>query len=345
MTEGTRSVVTLGDLNQFTILASEMVGDQTRLRGRLSKPGQPTPGDAMRLFVSLDDDVPGQLTDVDPDARTAVFTAFTEHLHPAVVVGSTFPIYDDYWFGRIHLVLDPDILWARRQFVAPDAFVQEAPTPGWRQWRVAESGDESRGDGKIVRGGWDHEHCELCGRHIGSGGDPEGYVTSDDQWVCTSCHSRYVERRNLSFVPDGAEEEIVASAAEEAFAAARRLIDEYDLDGIRSFVRGRGRAEVRNRYGWTPLMIAAKRGHRSLVKLLLKEGCDVNAVAEAHGYTALALAAQAGHAEIVQTLLNAGAKVQVSKTFFGGSLLLYVKTGRGQSDGPIIDLITRAGAT
>jgi hypothetical protein len=345
MNVNARSVLTLVDLNQFTILASETVAEQTRLRGRLSKPGQPTPGDAMRLFISLEDDVPGQLTEVDPDARTAVFDASTEHLHPALVVGSTFPIYNSYWFGRIDLVLDAGIQWRRKQFVAPDAFVQDAPTPGWRQSRAAELGDESRADGQIVPGGWDHEHCEICWRHIGSGGDPEGYVTGNDEWVCTSCYSRYVERHDLSFVPDGAEEEVFASAAEQAFAEASRLIDDYNLDGIRSFVRTRGCGEVRNRHGWTPLMTAAKRGHRSLVKLLLNEGCDVNALAEANGYTALALAAQAGHAEIVQMLLNAGADVRVQKTFCGGSMLQFVKTGRGHSDTRIIDLLTRAGAT
>lgn len=343
--EGAQSVVMLGDLNRFTVVASEAAGNQTRLRGRLSKPGQPAPGDAMRLFVSLEDDVPGQLTDVDPDAGTAVFTAITENLHAAVVVGSTFPIYNDYWFGRIHLVLDRRIQWARKQFIAPDAFVQEAPTPGWRQSRAAEPGDEGRADGQIVPGGWDHEHCEICWRHIGSGGDADGYVTGDDQWVCTYCYSRYVERRDLSFVPDGAEEATDAPAAEkDLFAVVSRLIDESDLGGIRSLLRNCGCANVRNRYGWTPLMIAAMRGHRSLVKLLLDEDCDVNAVA-AQGYTALALAAQAGHAQIVQTLVGAGASVQLPMSFFNGSLLGYVKTGRGQSDHRIIDMLTRAGAT
>src|SRR5215469_14397577 len=189
MTEGARSVMILDDLNQFSILALEIVGDRTRLRGRLSKPGQPTTGDDMRLFISLEDDLPGDLTEVNPDARTAVFTVFTEHLHPAVVIGSTFPIYNEYWFGRIDLVLDASIRWALKQFVAPDAFVQDDPTEGWRQSRVAEPGDESRADGQIVPGGWDHEHCEICWRHIGSGGDPEGYVTGNDEWVCRSCYS------------------------------------------------------------------------------------------------------------------------------------------------------------
>ena len=335
--------MTLDELNQFSIIGLETEGDRTRLRGRLSKPGLPAAGDDMRLFVSLEDDVPGDLTEVDADARTAVFTVFTEHLHPAVVIGSTFPIYNGYWFGRIDLVLDDGIQWTRKHFVAPDAFVQDAPTGGRRQSRVAEPGDEGRADGQIVPGGWDHEHCDICWRHIGSGGDPEGYVTSNDQWVCTSCYSRFVQRRDLSFVEDGADEDLVASDAEEAFARARRLIDEYDLDGIRRLVRSRGCAEARSRHGWTALMIAAQRGHRSLVKLLLAEGCDVNAGAS--GYTALALAAQAGHAQIVQLLLDAGADVRVPRDFFNGSMFLFVKTGHGRAGDQIAELLTRAGAT
>jgi hypothetical protein len=71
----------------------------------------------------------------------------------------------------------------------------------------------------------------------------------------------------------------------------------------------------------------------------------VDAIAESHGCTALALAAHAGHAKIVEQFLDAGANVQVPQNCFGGSLLLYVKTGLGQSDNRIIDLLTRAGAT
>jgi hypothetical protein len=67
-----------------------------------------------------------------------------------------------YWLPRVQLVLDPTTTWTRTRFVPPDAFEQDAPTPGWRQSRVAQPGDENRTDGVIVAGGWDHEHCEIC---------------------------------------------------------------------------------------------------------------------------------------------------------------------------------------
>ncbi|HXE53219.1 MAG TPA: ankyrin repeat domain-containing protein [Tepidisphaeraceae bacterium] len=337
----TRQAINLTDLNQFTILASRPAADSTQLTGRLSRPGSLGPGDTVRLFITLEDDVLGQVSQVDPDAGTAVLSVLTEHVSPAIITGTSLPLYDDYWYDGVHLVLDIGLRWTRTQFVAPDAFIQDAPMPGWRQSRAAKPGDEGRADGTIVPGGWDHEHCGICWRHIGSGGDPEGYVTGSNEWVCTSCYRRYVEPRDLAFVLEGTDDR----SDNEPFEAVSRLIDEYDLGAVRDYLSSQGQVDVRSRSGWTPLMIAAWRGQGTLVELLLHEGADVNAVAEPQGYAALAMGAQAGHAKIVELLLNAGARPRVPEYFFGGSLLGYVKSGRGRTDQRIADLLARAGAT
>ena len=91
-------------------------------------------------------------------------------------------------------------------------------------------------------------------------------------------------------------------------------------------------------------MVAASRGQRSLVALLLDGGADPSAVADKHGYTPLALAAQKGYAEVTQTLLDAGATTEVPETFCGGSLLTYVKTGAGRDNAAIAEMLTLAGA-
>ncbi len=43
---------------------------------------------------------------------------------------------------------------------------------------------------KPFRPGWEHDHCEFCGRKFAiEGGDfDEGYVATDnDHWICEQC--------------------------------------------------------------------------------------------------------------------------------------------------------------
>ena len=76
----------------------------------------------------------------------------------------------------------------------------------------------------------------------------------------------------------------------------------------------------------TALMMAAKYGHKSMVRLLLGKGAEVDAIDEA-GMTALMLAAQCGHSHIVQMLYVAGANINtVSNT--GWSALMFAINGR-----------------
>jgi hypothetical protein len=53
---------------------------------------------------------------------------------------------------------------------------------------------------RIVPGGWDHEHCELCNAHIDAGN--VGYCDSSEHWVCEACYARYVVPHDLAFVDE-----------------------------------------------------------------------------------------------------------------------------------------------
>jgi ankyrin repeat protein len=64
--------------------------------------------------------------------------------------------------------------------------------------------------------------------------------------------------------------------------------------------------ELADEEGWTPLMVAAERGHDDAVALLLKHGADPNA-RDNNEFTALLHAAMIGYLSIVQRLLDAGA--------------------------------------
>lgn len=53
---------------------------------------------------------------------------------------------------------------------------------------------------RLMPGGWDHEHCQLCRAHIDDG--DFGYRDRDDLWTCESCYEKYVKTHDLSFVDD-----------------------------------------------------------------------------------------------------------------------------------------------
>ena len=60
----------------------------------------------------------------------------------------------------------------------------------------------------------------------------------------------------------------------------------------------------------TALMVAAERGHTSIVQYLLDEGAPVN-TQDVYGITSLMTASQEGHSEVVRVLINYGADVNI----------------------------------
>ena len=57
----------------------------------------------------------------------------------------------------------------------------------------------------------------------------------------------------------------------------------------------------------TPLHVAAGKGHKAVVQLLLARGADVNATMRGRGITSLNLAAHGGHTDVVRILQGGGA--------------------------------------
>lgn len=90
------------------------------------------------------------------------------------------------------------------------------------------------------------------------------------------------------------------SAREGSIGLTRLLIE---LGG------GSVNAPCKDRYGWTPLMLAARGGHARCASLLLGLGAEVGAVDTPSGMTALHWAAYEGHTEVVRVLGWGGAAV------------------------------------
>ncbi len=64
-----------------------------------------------------------------------------------------------------------------------------------------------------------------------------------------------------------------------------------------------------NKFGVTPLIVAAEENHGDIVAYLITKGADLE-ITERHGYTALTRASYHGHDEIITILLRAGAACQ-----------------------------------
>jgi hypothetical protein len=50
----------------------------------------------------------------------------------------------------------------------------------------------------VIKGGWDHAHCELCHGHIDT--ENYGYLDPGEHWVCEKCYSKFVANHDLSFI-------------------------------------------------------------------------------------------------------------------------------------------------
>jgi hypothetical protein len=141
-----------------------------------------------------------------------------------------------------------------------------------------------------------------------------------------------------------------------------RAVDEGDLDHVEALVdRGIG-IDIRTNDRWTPLMVAAIKGHGRILRRLLESGAEVNAendrgwtalryavsladvgvtrilldhgadpnVVDKEGWTALMQAVTEGDLETVELLLAAGAEIHARNKAGETALFLAESTGRSE---------------
>lgn len=91
--------------------------------------------------------------------------------------------------------------------------------------------------------------------------------------------------------------------------------------------------------GWTPLMLAAFRGHSRVVRILMNRGASVS-VGSDSGFTALHSSAQEGHIAVSTLLVKAG--VDLDAADFKGSTPLHVAVANGHWQ--VVQVLAEAGA-
>jgi len=106
-----------------------------------------------------------------------------------------------------------------------------------------------------------------------------------------------------------------------------RFIKKGDLVAVRKMVESGADVNVRDRFGWTPLILAAVHARTPIISYLLSVGADIRAINNG-GESALAHAALHGKGRSIQVLLEAGAPVDVRPQ--GVSLLQFAGRGEGR---------------
>ncbi len=97
--------------------------------------------------------------------------------------------------------------------------------------------------------------------------------------------------------------------------------------------------DVKDTWGYTPLMMAINWGSNEIAKMLIDAGADVNAQ-NINGYTALMYAAEQGDKDLVTLLLAKGADATIATTI--GYTALKLANERGHKD--IVEMLQNAGA-
>ena len=81
-----------------------------------------------------------------------------------------------------------------------------------------------------------------------------------------------------------------------------------------------------DKYGWTPLLWAAEKGHEHVVKSLIDAGADINK-ARGDGWTALHIALYWGRENLAKTLIESGADINRQDNFL--TTPLHVAASKG----------------
>jgi hypothetical protein len=142
------------------------------------------------------------LKSLDEETKAAILTVDVEN--EPKVVGHKLSYLSSYWQAyHVWMILEEGARWEKIVFHATDAIRVSTTAGDGKQiqgLRRMKQGDELPAGAQVVTDGWDHEHCELCNKHI----DPGDYafINTDGLWVCLSCFDNYVSPKDLSFVDE-----------------------------------------------------------------------------------------------------------------------------------------------
>ena len=124
---------------------------------------------------------------------------------------------------------------------------------------------------------------------------------------------------------------------EEAFA---HCVDEGSLLKVSLFMGAGFSPDTRDKSGIPMLHIAARKGNRMMIQLLLKSGARINSLSDDRNSSALIDCTLGKHSELVDDLIKAGADLDIQSK--DGQSALLIAVGIGYTE--IIESLLKAGA-
>lgn len=188
--------MTIDDLPTFAVHAVA----QNRATGSFADDRWLGEGYIGYLFTIDERLVYGRFVTIDRIQKTATFVPDDVKELGHFQAGNTYYRIDGYWGERAELVLGPKRSWVRPPFEPVDAVRYESGS-GHVLGKASDQGYPPTG--AIVKGAWDHEHCDICWATISPRTDPIGMFSEPDHWVCRECYAKYVVPRSLDFMGEG----------------------------------------------------------------------------------------------------------------------------------------------
>lgn len=181
--------ITFATLPQFEVLEIKRIDSVTRCSGiikNIVSLSKAEPEWIVTIYVNQSKFIQGRFSEVDSKTFHVTIDLINLGYSNNIVVGNNYPMLDGYWGDLAELVFNTSTVWKRVKFEPRDSIVHHL-------------------DGKIeiVKGGWEHEHCEICSQTISqyeSNNNSYGYVNQKDNWLCQSCYEKYVQEKSLNFI-------------------------------------------------------------------------------------------------------------------------------------------------
>lgn len=106
------------------------------------------------------------------------------------------------------------------------------------------------------------------------------------------------------------------------------LVYENDIDGFKEFVNSLEDVNIQDKYGWTPLHLAIRRGREEMVRFLIEEkNADID-IQDESGWTPLMEAIMDDFPSIVEYLVSKGADLSIANKRGATAPMLAQKFGR-----------------